>query len=123
MLRTLMIFLGIISLYMNSAECLIVAHAIEVRLTVEDGDMGEATVTSVKFAGEEIDLSKKSFMNRKVVKKINISPGQYQLEWTTEKSESPWGKKETKKHLRILAFELTDTVVYINIRGENITTY
>lgn len=113
-----------ILIYSFSLDAVIVARAVEIHLTIEDGDMHQAAITGVKFNCEELDISKKSFMNRKITKLIKVSPGQYPIEWTTEKSEKPWGgKKEIKTHHRMVIFEVTDAVVYINIRGEHLTTY
>lgn len=123
MIKMLINFVVFFSLLNTPIYSLIVANIIEARLTVEDGDMREASVKEVKFDGEDVDLSKKTFMNRRILKKIYVAPGQYLLEWTTEKADAPWGQKETKKHRRMLAFELTDSIVYLNIRGENLTTY
>jgi hypothetical protein len=40
-----------------------------------------------------------------------------------KKKETPWKTKEVKNAKRIIQFELTDAIVYIHIRGENLTTY
>lgn len=112
-------------LYVGNVDAVIIASAVEVHVSIEDGNMHQPVIIDAKFDGENVDISQKSFMNRKVTKVFNISPGQYQIEWTTEKSEKPWGeaKKELKKHRRTIIIELTDAVVYINIRGEALTTY
>ncbi|MBN9378813.1 MAG: hypothetical protein BGO14_03625 [Chlamydiales bacterium 38-26] len=118
------ISLLLVLLYFMPLQSVIIAKAIEVHLTVEDGEMQQAVITEVKFEGECVDISKKSFMNRKISKVLKVAPGQYSIEWMTEKTEKPWGgKKITKKHQRLIILELTDAVVYVNIRGENLTTY
>lgn len=109
--------------YTSLAEAVIIAKDVEVHLCIEDAEMQHAAITEVKFDRQNVDISKKNFMNRKVTKKFNLAPGQYEIEWTTEKSEKPWdGRKETRHH-RMVIIEISDAVVYINIRGENLTTY
>lgn len=121
---TLVITQILMFFYSMTLESVIIAKVIEVHLTVEDGEMQQAAITDVKFNGECVDISKKSFMNRKISKVLKVAPGQYEIEWMTEKTEKPWGgKKITKKHQRLIILELTDAVVYVNIRGENLTTY
>lgn len=116
--------LGIFFFSCPVAYTVIIATAVKLNFTIEDGDMQQAIITQAKFNGEEIDLSKKSFMHRKVSKSFNVPAGQYTIEWTTEKNEKPWGgAKEVKQHSRIIVVELTDAVIYINLRGENLTTY
>lgn len=101
-----------------------IANLVEIHLSVEDGEMHQAVISNVSFNGEAVDLSQKNFMHRKINKIIYTAQGQYPIEWTTEKSEKPWGGMiETKKHRRLIVIELTDAVVYLNIRGENLTIY
>lgn len=119
-------FLALIVMLFSHSDiyAVFVASTVEVHLSIEDGDLQQGPITCVKFDCEEMDISKKSFMNRKVSKVFNVSPGQYEIEWITEKNEKPWGgEKKIKKHRKMVVFELTDAVVHINIRGETLTTY
>lgn len=121
--RILLLLISL-SFYSESSYAVIIAKMIEVHLSIEDGDMHQAVITNVKFDHQDVDMSKKSFMHPKISKVFTVTPGQYVVEWTTEKNENPWGgSKETLKHSRALIFEMSDAVVYINIRGETIRTY
>lgn len=123
-IRFLIFIFGLVSFSSGFVEAIMVASAVEVRVTVEDAEMQQAVVKEAKFDGKNIDLSKKSFMHRKVSKVFKVAPGQYEIEWTTEKSLKPWGgDKEIKSHQRLIVIEISDAIVYINIRGENLTTY
>lgn len=122
-IKTLLLFVLVLCLS-NDIFAIIIANPADVHLSIEDGEMQQAIITKVKFDGEDIDISNKNFMNRKINKVLYVSPGQYKIEWETEKFEKPWGgRKEVKKHRKIIIIELTDAVVYINIRGEALTTY
>ncbi len=124
MCKFLSIITFIIFFYSAQAFTVIIASQVEVHLSVEDGDMQQGIIIDIKFNCKEVDISKKSFMHKKISKVFNVSPGQYEVEWTTEKSEKPWGgKKEIEKHHRTLVIELSDAVVYINVRGDTLTTY
>lgn len=126
-MRQLKFFIFFISSFLFfsfSLHAIIVANSVELHLSVEDAELGQGIVQEVKLNHEEMDISKKSFMHRKISKVFHVAPGQYEIEWTTEKSEKPWGgKKEIKKHYRMIVIEMSDAVVYVNIRGENLTTY
>ena len=67
------------------AHTVFIAKTIEIRLAIEDGEMQQAVITNVKFDGEDVDISKKNFMHRRVTKVFNVPPGQYEIEWTTKK--------------------------------------
>jgi hypothetical protein len=110
-------------MHISKADAVIVTNMVEIRLSIEDADMKGWAVTNVKFDCKDIDISKKTFMNRVVRKVFNISPGTYELEWTIERSENPWGGKETSKERRMIVFELTDAVVHLVIRGNTLVTY
>lgn len=117
-------FLFILFCCPSISYAVIVANEVEVRITVEDGEMQQASITQVKFDGEEVDISKKNFMNRKVSKILKVVPGAYKIEWTTEKSETPWGgKKIIKNHQKVIVLEMSDAVVYINLKADTLATY
>lgn len=116
-------FLLIFLFSFANLESVIVADMVEVRLSIEDGDAQAGIVKDVKFNGDTIDISKKSFMNRRIQTIFKVAPGQYEIDWVVEKKETPWKTKEVKNAKRIIQFELTDAIVYIHIRGENLTTY
>jgi hypothetical protein len=123
-LKTLLLIVACSLFYLLPVEAVIVTKAIDIHLTVEDADMKQATITNLKFNGQDVDISKKNFMHRKVTQTFKVPPGQYEIEWTTEKTEKPWGgKAESKKHNRMIVLELSDVVVYVNVRGEFLTTY
>lgn len=123
MSRLLTYFLSLL-FYTVPLQAVIVANPIQVNISIEDGEMQQAVITQVKFNREELDLSKKSFMHRKVSHSLHIPPGQYQIEWTTEKFKKPWGDdKETKTHQKVIVIEMSDAVVYLNIRGETFWIY
>lgn len=110
--------------YTGKTDAVIIANSVEIHISIEDAEREKGIITNAVFENESIDLSKKNFMHRKVTKIVNVAPGQYEIAWTTEKSKKPWGDdKEIKTHRRVIIIELTDAVVYINIRGEALTTY
>ncbi|MBS4171014.1 MULTISPECIES: hypothetical protein [unclassified Neochlamydia] len=110
--------------YSPPLEAIVVANKVEVHLSIEDSAMPHVTVTSVKFNDEEVDLAPKSFMNRRISKVFKLLPGQYEIQWTTQKAGDAWGgEKETKQHQRMIIIEISDAVVYINVRGEVLATY
>lgn len=119
------IFLFLFSLFYGCpAFAVIIANSVELHISIEDAERHQGVITEVNFANEGIDLSKKNFMHRKISKVFSLAPGQYEIDWTTEKSKKPWGDdKEVNKHRRVIILEITDAIVYVNIRGEHLSTY
>lgn len=123
-LKTCFFLFPLLLFYSPSLDAIMVANKVEVHLSIEDSAMPQVIVTSVKFNEEDMDLTPKSFMNRRVSKVFKLLPGQYEIQWTTQKAGDAWGgEKETKQHQRMIIIEISDAVVYINIRGEVLATY
>lgn len=101
-----------------------IVNLVEVVLRVEDSDFKNTMITSLNFAGNEIDLGKPGIADFRKEIKMSFPPGLYSVNWTTQKGDIVWVSKAVKEiHQSTIELEKTDTVVYVRIRGDRLSLY
>lgn len=116
--------------YLATCLCFILANLgaahfetnVQVTLKIEDQNYNLG-VKSASFNGEEIKLDPPDMFKPRKEVQFKLPPGRYSLTWTTQKGGPKWAEEPPKVFEKILVLESGDSVVRVNIKGENVTLY